>query len=332
MKTKDAGRMLAIAVLLAAAAGACGGGSGDGATGGGAAGGGAAGGGGRGGSNGRGQTGAAVEVLPTSGFDPGPNGGADLPEPMFRIIEECYSALQARSFGVLAPRMTAVIESADPGADRGLIVAARLCRGLAHLNDGAVAEAARDLDTAEGGLGALPGDPKHQLEVLLLRGQMVANARQRRLDEAGAYLARAAALAPDQAARFQQELAASSPAATTTSPTTRPTSTGTQRDLAHRDHPAGHHGPDRLSDGQSPRDPGGDHAGGRGPGATGGLHPFDRDGRAPASSGRPRPRPGAASQPAGDGHPGAGSDHGHHGAAVLLRLGADQCVVRAAGD
>lgn len=227
MKTKDAGRMLAIAVLLAAAAGACGGGSGDGATGGGAAGGGAAGGGGRDGSNGRGQTGAAVEVLPTSGFDPGPNGGADLPEPMFRIIEACYSALQARSFGVLAPRMTAVIESADPGADRGLIVAARLCRGLAHLNDGAVAEAARDLDTAEGGLGALPGDPKHQLEVLLLRGQMVANARQRRLDEAGAYLARAAALAPDQAARFQQELAASSPAATTTSPTTTPTSTGT---------------------------------------------------------------------------------------------------------
>ena len=63
--------------------------------------------------------------------------------------------------------------------------------------------------------------------MLLLRGQMVANARQRRLDEAGAYLARAAALAPDQAARFQQELAASSPAATTTSPTTTPTSTGT---------------------------------------------------------------------------------------------------------
>lgn len=223
MKAKDAGRMLVIAVLLTAAAGACGDGSGDGA-----ARGGAAGSGGQGESNGRGQNSrAAVEVLPISSFDPGPNGGADLPEPTLLIIEECYSALQARSFDVLAPRMTAVIQSADPGTDRGMIVAAQLCRGLAHLNDGALAEAARDLDTAEGGLGALAGDPKHQLEVLLLRGQMVANARQQRLDEADTYLARAAALAPDQAGRFQQELAASSASVTTTSPTTTSTSSGT---------------------------------------------------------------------------------------------------------
>jgi hypothetical protein len=155
VKVKDAGRMLVIAVLLTAAAGACGDGSGDGA-----ARGGAAGTGGQGESNGRGQNSrAAVEVLPTSSFDPGPNGGADLPEPTLLIIEECYSALQARSFDVLAPRMTAVIQSAGPGTDRGMIVAAQLCRGLAHLNDGALAEAARDLDTAEGGLGALPGIP-----------------------------------------------------------------------------------------------------------------------------------------------------------------------------
>jgi hypothetical protein len=223
--TKDAGRAMAIAVLLALAAGACGGGAGGGADGGG-------GGGGQGGSNGQGQNqqGAAIEVLPASSFDPGPNGGADLPEPTFlTVVKECYAALRARSFDVLAPKMTAIIESAGAGTDRGVVVAARLCRGLASLNDGALAEAARDLDTAEGGLGALPGDPKHQLELLLLRGQMVASAGRQRLGEASAYLDRAAALAPGEAAQLEQELAAASGASpTTTVPaTTAPATTGT---------------------------------------------------------------------------------------------------------
>ena len=187
---------------------------------------------GQGGSNGQGQNqqGAAIEVLPASSFDPGPNGGADLPEPTFLIVvRECYAALRARSFDALAPKMTTIIESAGAGADSGVVVAARLCRGLANLNDGALAEAARDLDTAEGGLGALPGDPKHQLELLLLlRGQMVASAGQR-LGEASAYLGRAAALAPGQAAQLEQELAAASGASpTTTVPsTTSPATTGT---------------------------------------------------------------------------------------------------------
>ena len=223
MTAKDAGRAMAIAVLLALAAGACGGGAGGGADGGG---------GGQGGSNGQGQNqqGAAIEVLPASSFDPGPNGGADLPEPTFLIVvKECFAALRARSFDVLAPKMTAIIESAGAGTDRGVVVAARLCRGLASLNDGALAEAARDLDTAEGGLGALPGDPKHQLELLLLRGQMVASAGRQRLGEASAYLDRAAALAPGQAAQLEQELAAASGASpTTTVPaTTAPVTTGT---------------------------------------------------------------------------------------------------------
>jgi hypothetical protein len=216
---KDAGRALVIAVLLAVAAGACAGGSGGGTDGGG--------GGGRGGSNGQGrnQQGAAIEVLPASSFDPGPNGGADLPGPTFLIVvRECYAALRARSFDVLAPRMTGIIESAGAGTDRGVVVAARLCRGLANLNDGALAGATRDLDTAEGGLGALPGDPKHQLELLLLRGQMVASAGQQRLGEASAYLSRAAALAPGQAAQLEQELAAASGASPTT---TVPATTGT---------------------------------------------------------------------------------------------------------
>lgn len=110
-----------------------------------------------------------------------------------------------------------------------MVVAARLCRGLANLNDGALAEAARDLDTAEGGLGALPGDPKHQLELLLLRGQMVASAGQQRLGEASAYLSRAAALAPGQAAQLEQELAAASGASSTTTvpATTTPATTRT---------------------------------------------------------------------------------------------------------
>jgi hypothetical protein len=223
VKVKDAGRVLVIAVLLAVAAGACGGGSGGGAGGGG--------GGGQGGSNGQGrnQQGAAVEVLPASSFDPGPNGGADLPEPTFLIVvRECYAALRARSFEVLAPRMTAIIESAGPGTGRGVVVAARLCRGLANLNDGALAEAARDLDTAEGGL-VRSRDPKHQLELLLLRGQMVASAGQQRLGEASAYLSRAAALAPGQAAQLEQELAAASGASSTTTvpATTAPATTGT---------------------------------------------------------------------------------------------------------
>jgi hypothetical protein len=211
-----------MAVLLAVAAGACGG-PGGGADGGG---------GGQGGSNGQGQKqqGAAIEVLPASSFDPGPNGGADLPEPTFLIVvRECYAALRARSFDALAPKMTTIIESAGAGADSGVVVAARLCRGLANLNDGALAEAARDLDTAEGGLGALPGDPKHQLELLLLRGQMVASAGRQRLGEASAYLDRAAALAPGQAAQLEQELAAASGASPTTTvpPTTSPATTGT---------------------------------------------------------------------------------------------------------
>ena len=188
--------------------------------------------GGQGGSNGQGrkQQGAAIEVLPASSFDPGPNGGADLPEPTFLIVvRECYAALRARSFDALAPKMTTIIESAGAGADSGVVVAARLCRGLANLNDGALAEAARDLDTAEGGLGALPGDPKHQLELLLLRGQMVASAGRQRLGEASAYLDRAAALAPGQAAQLEQELAAASGASPTTTvpPTTSPATTGT---------------------------------------------------------------------------------------------------------
>jgi hypothetical protein len=72
VKAKDAGRVLVIAVLLAVAAGACGGGSGGGTDGGG---------GGQGGSNGQGrnQQGAAIEVLPASSFDPGPNGGPTSP-------------------------------------------------------------------------------------------------------------------------------------------------------------------------------------------------------------------------------------------------------------
>jgi hypothetical protein len=213
---KDAGRVVAIAVLLAVVAGACGGG--------------ATGGGGQDGPNGQGGQRAAVEVLPASSFDPGPNGGADLPEPAFLIVvKECYAGLRAGSFDALAPRMTQIIESADPGADRGVIVAARLCRGLAQLNEGALQEATRDLDSAEGGLSALPGDPKHQLELLLLRGQMVANAGRARLDEAGAYLDRAAALAPNQAAQLRRELAAAAGASqtTTTPATTGPPATGT---------------------------------------------------------------------------------------------------------
>src|SRR5829696_694168 len=186
----------------------------------------------QGGSNGQGQNrqGAAVEVLPASSFDPGPDGGADLPEPTFLVVvRECYAALRARTFDVLAPRMTAIIESADPGTDRGVVVAARLCRGLANLNGGALEAATRDLDSAEGGLGALPGDPKHQLELLLLRGQMVASAGRQRLGEASAYLDRAAALAPGQAAQLERELAAASGASpTTTVPaTTSPATTGT---------------------------------------------------------------------------------------------------------
>ena len=224
MTAKGAGRALVMAVLLAVAAGACGG-PGGGADGGG--------GGGQGGSNGQGrnQQGAAIEVLPASSFDPGPNGGADLPEPTFLIVvRECYAALRARSFDALAPKMTAIIEAAGAGADSGMVVAARLRRGLANLNDGALAEAARDLDTAEGGLGALPGDPKHQLELLLLRGQMVASAGQQRLGEASAYLSRAAALAPGQAAPHEQEQAAASGASSTPTPvpaTTTPATTGT---------------------------------------------------------------------------------------------------------
>ena len=47
---------------------------------------------GQGGSNGQGQNqqGAAIEVLPASSFDPGPNGGADLPEPTFlTVVKDC---------------------------------------------------------------------------------------------------------------------------------------------------------------------------------------------------------------------------------------------------
>ena len=75
---------------------------------------------------------------------------------------------------------------------------------------------------------------------------------------------------------------------------------------------------------------GSDASGGDGGGPT------RRERPAATSSGRGRPRPWArrwaAAQCPGDGHAGARADHGDHGAALLLRLGADQCLVRAAGD
>ncbi len=188
--------------------------------------------GGQGGSNGQGQNqqGAAIEVLPASSFDPGPNGGADLPEPTFLIVvRECYAALRARSFDVLAPKMTAIIESAGAGTDRGVVVAARLCRGLANLNDGALAEAARDLDTAEGGLGALPGDPKHSWSCCCCAGRWWPAPGSSGSARPAPTWSRAAALAPGQAAQLEQELAAASGASpTTTVPsTTSPATTGT---------------------------------------------------------------------------------------------------------
>jgi hypothetical protein len=237
MRARDAGRTAAIIVLLAVVVGACGseaGGGGDGQ--GGATGQGdpAGTGNGQGQDPGR-QSRSVVAVRPNAPFDPStpfdrePDGGRDLPDPVFFDTSgRCFADLRAGSYDALATRMTSVIESAGPGTDRRLLAVAYTCRGVALLNKGALLEATRDLDQAEGRLGELPEDPRHQLDLLLLRGQMVASAERQQRQRADRYLVRAVELAPDQAGGLRRELraAAADPTATTTTGSAEPTSTG----------------------------------------------------------------------------------------------------------
>jgi hypothetical protein len=223
MRTREAGRAVAIAVLLALAAGACGGGTG-----------------GQGDptavGDGQGQgpgnpARSAVAVRPDAPFDAstpsdeGGDGGRNLPGPVFFDVGgRCFADLRAGSYDAVAARMTSVIESAGAGTDRRLLALAYTCRGVALLNEGALLEAARDLDQAEGRLGALPRDSGHQVDLLLLRAQMVASAQRQEPQRAGAYLGRAVALAPEQAAGLRQELRAASAGPTGTTTAEPPTS------------------------------------------------------------------------------------------------------------
>jgi hypothetical protein len=209
---------VAIIVLLALAVGACG--SGDGGGQGGPT---IQSGGSPTGTPGQGQQGGAatgvVAVRPNAPFDsttpsyPGPDGGFNAPEGTFFYLptgERCFADLRTGAYGALAGRMTSAIEVAEARGDRPLAALAYTCLGLARLNEGALLEAARALDQAEGRLGDLPEDPKHQVDLLLLRGQMVTSAERRQQQRADGYLGRAIAVAPDQAAGLREELAAAS--------------------------------------------------------------------------------------------------------------------------
>jgi hypothetical protein len=238
MRTATGGgavRAVALAVLLALAVAGCGtvgvgGGSGD--VDGGSGGDGTAdanGGGGTGGDQANAR-GVRVIVAPKDPFLAEEDGGGRLPDASLPYIRGCFDDLRGGASEVLQDRTEAELRTAT---DPVIVTILRLCNGVAELNNGEVLEAARDLDAAEGRLGTLPEGARRQLEVLLLRAQMVARAELGQADRAAGYLARAVALAPGQASELRQELGTASQATSTGSsqttaatPTTTPDASG----------------------------------------------------------------------------------------------------------
>jgi hypothetical protein len=91
-----------------------------------------------------------------------------------------------------------------------------LCNGVAELNNGALQEATRDLDAAEGRLARCPTGAGASSRCCCSGQRWSPKAELHQDDRASAYLARAAALTPGEAAGLQRELAQASGASPTT--------------------------------------------------------------------------------------------------------------------
>jgi hypothetical protein len=177
------------------------------------------GGGGDGGGGDDGQTGARIIVAPSDPLVTEENGGGNFPDEGVPRLRQCSDDLRGGASQELEARMERELRSAT---DPRIVTLLEVCRSVAELNNGKLLEASRDLDAAEGRLGNLPEGLRKQLELLVLRAQMVAKGQLGQSGRAGGYLARAAALAPEKTDQLRQELAAAAPA----SPTTASTGTG----------------------------------------------------------------------------------------------------------
>jgi hypothetical protein len=197
--------LLLLCLLLVAGCGAGGGGGGGG-------GGGSQGGGGR----------SLVSIKPTRPL-PGTQSG-DLPEAVPIIIGDCDRGLRGEQWGVVRDKMRSAIQSSQQPQ---VLAIAWHCLGIADASLGNLEAAADELAQAERLRGALPAEPREDLELLRLRGQMVVQTELGDAAEGRRLLAEAVAVAPDQAAtlqaEFQQAAAAQQPAEETSS--TAPPST-----------------------------------------------------------------------------------------------------------
>jgi hypothetical protein len=175
------------------------------------------GGGGEGGGGDDGQTGARIIVAPSDPLVIGENGGGNFPDEGVPRLQQCSDGLRGGASQELEVRMERELRSAT---DPRIVTLLEVCRSVAELNNGKLLEASRDLDAAEGRLGNLPESVRGQLELLVLRAQMVAKGQLGQTGRAGGYLTRAAALAPEKTDQLRQELAAAAPASPTTASTT----------------------------------------------------------------------------------------------------------------
>jgi hypothetical protein len=181
-------------------------------------------GGGGGGGGDDGQTGARIIVAPSGPLVTEENGGGNFPDEGVPRLRQCSDDLRGGASQELEVRMERELRSAT---DPRIVTLLEVCRGVAELNNGKLLEASRDLDAAEGRLGNLPEGLRKQLELLVLRAQMVAKGQLGQTGRAGGYLARATALAPEKTDQLRQELAAAAPASPTTASTTGTGGAGT---------------------------------------------------------------------------------------------------------
>jgi hypothetical protein len=174
--------------------------------------------GGQGGGQGRGRR--LVTIKPTRPILETPRGG--LPEAVPHIIDDCDRGLRAEHYEGVVTKMTSVIQSSQQPQERAI---ALVCLGIAQANLAQFKEAAGNLGEAERLRTQLPEGSRQDLELLRLRGQMVVQTELGNIEEGRQLLARAVAVAPDQAATVQaefQQAAATVQPTDQTSPTTSP--------------------------------------------------------------------------------------------------------------
>ena len=165
-----------------------------------------------------------VVVVPDGNIIP-VAGGADFPQALASVLNDCEQQLQAGSFDELAADMEQVAEETD---DPVVEAAAQLCGGIAKINSGEFGEGLDDLDAAESGLDSFPQEISDQLAELLYRGQTVGHASTGDGEAAQQSLDNLLAVAPDMRDEALDELCRAAPESTAcaTAPTAEPTPSG----------------------------------------------------------------------------------------------------------